>query len=244
MKLDILAIGVHPDDVELSCSGTLLAEIAAGKKAGILDLTRGELGSRGTAETRDAEARKAAEIMGVSVRDNLKMADGFFKNDKEHQLQIVEVLRRYRPEIVLANALEDRHPDHGRAAGLVETAAFLSGLRRVETYEAGILQEAWRPKYVFHYVQDHYMEPHFVVDISPYIEQKIRAIQAYETQFFNQNYQSDEPQTYISSPAFLESVVGRNALWGKLIGVTHAEGFLSKKMLGVETFDAFIQNKT
>lgn len=244
MSLDILAFGVHPDDIELSCAGTLLTEIQNGKKAGIIDLTRGELGTRGTAETREAEAQKSAEILGVSIRENLEMADGFFQNDKDNQLKIVRVLRKYRPNIILSNAPTDRHPDHGRAAELVTTAAFLSGLRKIVTFDGEETQEAWRPTYVFNYIQDQYLEPDFVVDISAVIDQKVEAIKAFESQFFNSNYKSDEPQTYISSPAFLESVVSRNAMWGKMIGVGHAEGFISQKMIGISSFDSLIQQTT
>ena len=184
MKLDLLAIGVHPDDVELSCSGTILNEIKRGKKAGILDLTQGELGTRGTIETRYAEAAKAAEIMGVQVRANLKMRDGFFKNDEAHQLQLIQAIRTYQPEVVLANALEDRHPDHGRAGHLISTACFLSGLAKIETKdENGKPQQRWRPKYVLHYLQDWYHEPDVLIDISDVFEQRMEAIKAYTTQF-------------------------------------------------------------
>ena len=242
MKLDILAFGVHPDDIELSCSGTLLVEKAKGRKVGIIDLTRGELGTRGTAETRDQEAKDSARILGIEVRENLEMADGFFENDKAHQLKIIEVIRKYLPEIVLCNAPEDRHPDH--AARLVEEAAFLSGLRKIETSFEGKIQNAWRPKYVFNYIQDKYFEPDFVVDISTVIEQKTDAIRAFRTQFFNGNDKSGEPQTYISSPEFLNSVISRSAMWGKMIGVKHAEGFLSKKMIGIPGFESLIKENT
>ncbi len=244
MKLDILAFGIHPDDIELSCAGTLLIEMVKGRKVGIIDLTRGELGTRGTAETRDQEARDSAQILGIEVRDNLEMADGFFENDKAHQLKIIEVLRKYQPEIVLCNAPDDRHPDHGRAAKLVEEAAFLSGLRKIETRFEDQIQSAWRPKYVFNYIQDKYFEPDFVVDISEVIEQKTNAIRAFKTQFFNGDDKSGEPQTYISSPEFLNSVISRSAMWGKMIGVKHAEGFLSKKMIGIAGFESIIQENT
>ena len=244
MKLDILAFGVHPDDIELSCSGTLLVEMKKGRKVGIIDLTRGELGTRGTAETRDEEARDSAKILGIDIRENLEMADGFFENDKVHQIKIIEVLRKYQPEIILCNAPDDRHPDHGRAAKLVETAAFLSGLRKIETTFENKLQETWRPKYIFNYIQDKYFEPHFVVDISSVIDQKTEAIRAFKTQFFVGEDQSDEPETYISSPAFLNSIINRTAMWGKMIGVNHAEGFLSKKMIGIEGFDALVAETT
>lgn len=242
MKLDILAFGVHPDDVELSCGGTLLIEMVHGKKTGIIDLTRGELGTRGTAHTRKEEAAAAAKILGVHVRENLEMRDGFFKNDEEHQLQIIQKLRQYQPEIVLCNAVEDRHPDHGRSSKLVSDSCFLSGLRKIETSFEGVPQEAWRPKYVFHYIQDRYLNPDFVIDVSSVFEQKLKAIQAYGTQFHNPEL--DEPQTYISTPGYLDSVIYRHKMFGKMIGVDHAEGFVTEKMIGIKSFDAFIQIPT
>ena len=242
MKLDILVFGAHPDDVELSCSGTILAEIAKGKKVGIVDLTQGELGTRGTLEIRKQEATDAASIMQISIRENLEMADGFFINDEAHQRKIITSLRKYQPEIVLCNAPADRHPDHGRAADLVYTAAFLSGLRKIETKENSSLQEAWRPKYVFNYIQDKYFNPDFVVDVTDVFEKKIEAINAYKSQFFNPG--SNEPDTYISSPEFLESIIYRSKMFGKMIGVKHAEGFISKKMIGIQGFDSLIQKDT
>lgn len=244
MKLDLLAFGVHPDDIELSCAGTLLVEKKNGKKVGIIDLTQGELGTRGTAASRKEEAEVSSRILEVEVRENLEMADGFFQNDKENQLKIITVLRKYRPEIILCNAPDDRHPDHGRSARLVNDAAFLSGLRKIETMWHGKLQEAWKPAYVFNYIQDKYFEPTFLMDISPVIEQKIEAIKAYKTQFFSEGFNSDEPQTYISSPEFLNSVINRSAMFGKIIGVKHAEGFISKKLIGINSFDALIKNQT
>ncbi len=242
MKLDILAFGVHPDDVELSCAGTLLAAIAEGKQVGIIDLTEGELGTRGTAETRRIEAAHAAKILGVHIRENLQMADGFFINDEHHQRKIIETIRKYQPEIILCNAPEDRHPDHGRSAKLLSDSAFLSGLRKIITNDDGKIQDAWRPKYVFHYIQDRLLKPDFVVDISAYHETKLKSILCYTTQFHNPNL--NEPQTYISSPQFLESVKGRDMMMGKNIGVNFAEGFISEKTLGIKSFDAFIQNVT
>ena len=242
MKLDILAFGVHPDDVELSCSGTLLTEIKKGKKVGIIDLTQGELGTRGTAQTRKSEAAAATSILQIDVRENLEMADGFFKNDEDHQRKIIASLRKYQPEIILCNAPADRHPDHGRSAELVYTSAFLSGLMKIETHENSSLQKAWRPKYVFNYIQDRYFNPDFVVDITAVFEKKVEAIKAYKTQFYDPA--SKEPDTYISSPEFLESIIYRAKMFGKLIGVTYAEGFLSKKMLGIQSFDALIQKDT
>jgi bacillithiol biosynthesis deacetylase BshB1 len=242
MKLDILVFGAHPDDVELSCSGTIMAEIAKGKKVGIADLTRGELGTRGSSEIRMNEALDAASIMNIEIRENLEMADGFFMNDEAHQKKIITSIRKYQPEIVLCNAPADRHPDHGRAADLVYTAAFLSGLIKIETSENSSLQKAWRPKYVFNYIQDKYFHPDFVVDISDVFEKKIEAIKAYKTQFFNPELK--EPETYISSPEFLESIIYRSKMFGKLIGVKYAEGFISKKTIGLKSFDDLIQKNT
>ncbi len=242
MKLHILAFGVHPDDVELSCAGVLLVEKNNGKKTGIIDLTAGELGTRGTAEIRMQEAAEAAKILGVDIRDNLGMADGFFKNDEDHQRKVITVLRTYRPEIILCNAPEDRHPDHGRSSKLVADAAFLSGLIKIETSEKGKKQEAWRPKYVFRYIQDRILKPDFVIDITNVFEQKIEAIKAYKTQFHNN--EMDGPETYISTPDFLESVIYRHKWFGKMIGVKYAEGFISEKMVGLKDFDALIKENT
>lgn len=242
-KLDILAFGVHPDDVELGCSGTLLMAINEGKKTGIVDLTRGELGTRGTAETRDAEAAAAAKVLGVSVRENLRMADGFFQHDETNTRKVIEVIRKYQPEIVLCNAVDDRHPDHGRSAKLVAEACFLSGLRKINTTgHNGEPQEHWRPKYVFHYIQDRFIQPDFVVDISDYMDQKLKSVLSYTTQFHNPNL--NEPQTYISSPYFLEFVKARAMMLGKRIGVKFAEGYISEKMIGIKSFDSFIQHTT
>jgi bacillithiol biosynthesis deacetylase BshB1 len=242
MKLQILAIGVHPDDVELGCAGTLLAAIEEGKSVGILDLTRGELGTRGTVETRKVEARNAADILGVQVRENLGMADGFFQNDEAHQRLLISAIRKYQPDIILANAPEDRHPDHGRSAKLISDAAFLSGLRKIETQIDGVVQEAWRPAYVFHYIQDRYIQPSFVIDISKHMEKKIESVLAYTTQFYNPDL--NEPQTYISSPQFIESVKARAMMLGKRIGVEYAEGYISEKMIGIKSLDNIIQLAT
>lgn len=245
MKLDLLAFGVHPDDIELGCAGTLLVEKRKGKRVGIIDLTRGELGTRGTAQTRKEESENSSRILGVDIRDNLDMADAFFKNDEENQRKIITVLRKYRPDVVLCNAPQDRHPDHGRSAQLVSDACFLSGLRKIETFDNSAIQEMWKPKYVFNYIQDSYISPSFVVDISTVIDQKVLAIKAFKTQFYTDNsVNTDEPQTYISTPGFLESVVSRSKMFGRMIGVEHAEGFLSKKMVGINSFDALIQNVT
>jgi N-acetylglucosamine malate deacetylase 1 len=244
MKLDLLAFGAHPDDIELSCAGTLLVEKKNGKKVGIIDLTQGELGTRGTAQTRKEEAENSAKILGVDVRDNLEMADAFFKNDEENQRKIITVLRKYRPEVILCNAPDDRHPDHGRAAKLVADAAFFSGLRKIETFDGEKKQEIWKPKYIFNYLQDMYLHPSFVIDISGVIEDKLASIRAFKTQFYIPGEKDNEPQTYISSPEFLDSIINRSKMFGKMIGVKHAEGFISKKMIGMKTFDAFIQNVT
>ncbi|MCK6649950.1 MAG: bacillithiol biosynthesis deacetylase BshB1 [Bacteroidia bacterium] len=231
MKLDILAVGVHPDDVELSCSGTVLKHIALGKKVGILDLTCGELGTRGSGELRLIEAQEAAKILGVSVRDNLKMSDGFFKNDQAHQLEIIKKIRQYQPEIVLCNAVSDRHPDHGRAAQLVSEACFYSGLRKVETTLDGVVQTAWRPKAVYHYIQDHQLKPDFVVDITPFIEKKMEAIKAFKSQFYDPN--SKEPESPISIKNFFDVVKGKNAVFGRDAGFEFAEGFNVERSIGV-----------
>lgn len=245
MKLDILAIGVHPDDVELGCSGTLINEIKLGKKAGIVDLTQGELGTRGTIDTRYDEAANAAMIMGVHVRENLKMRDGFFKNDEAHQLQLIQAIRKYQPDIVIGNVLHDRHPDHGRAGNMIAECCFLAGLAKIETNdEKGNTQQRWRPSYVLHYIQDWYHEPDLLIDISDVFEQRMKAIQAYTTQFHSGNTGSGEPQTYISTPDFLESVVARARMFGKRIGVKYAEGFISEKKIGIKNLNALIQNET
>lgn len=242
MKLDILAFASHPDDIELSCAGTLLVEKMNGKKTGIIDLTRGELGTRGNAETRDKEAAASAKILQVDIRENLAMADGFFKNDEEHQRKIVAAIRKYQPDIILCNAPADRHPDHGRAAQLVLDSTFLSGLRKIETTDNGAVQEIWRPSYTFNYIQDTYLNPDFVIDISSVMEQKIASIKAFGTQFHNPNL--NEPQTYISTPDFLDSVIYRAKMFGKMIGVAYAEGFISEKMIGFSNFNSFIKIKS
>ncbi len=242
MKLDILAIAAHPDDVELSCSGTLMMEKMNGKKVGIADLTRGELGTRGTAESREQEAKEAQAIMDLDARDNLDLPDGFFRNEMEHQLAVVRVIRRYRPSIILTNAPSDRHPDHGRAALLVKEAAFLSGLRKVETLDNGLPQQEWRPTYVFNFIQDRYLQPDFVYDITAVMERKIQSIKAFKTQFDTRP--DHEPQTYISTPEFLQHIIDRAKMLGRMVGVPYAEGFITEKITGITTFDSFIQNVT
>jgi N-acetylglucosamine malate deacetylase 1 len=245
MKLDILAIGVHPDDVELGCSGTLINEIKKGKKAGIVDLTQGELGTRGTIDTRYQEAANAAMIMGVEVRENLKMRDGFFRSDEEHQLKLIQAIRKYQPSIVFGNILHDRHPDHGRAGKMIADCCFLSGLAKIETLdEMGNQQERWRPAYTLHYVQDWHHEPDLVIDISDVFEQRMKAIQSYTTQFYTGDSSQEGPQTYISSPEFLETVIARARMFGKRIGVRYAEGFTCEKTIGIRHLDALIQNET
>lgn len=233
MKLDILAFGAHPDDVELGCGGTIAKEIALGKKVGIIDLTRGELGTRGSVEIRNQEAADSAKILGVSVRENLDMRDGFFVNDEAHQLKIIKMIRKYQPEIVLCNAIDDRHIDHGKGSQLVSDACFLSGLIKIETEVDGIQQEAWRPKFVYHYIQWKNITPDFVVDISGFNEKRIAAILAYSSQFYNPN--SDEPETPIASKNFLESLNYRAQDLGRLIGVDYAEGFTAERYLTVNS---------
>jgi bacillithiol biosynthesis deacetylase BshB1 len=233
MKLDILVFAVHPDDAELGCSGTLLKHIALGKKVGIVDFTRGELGTRGTAATRDIEAADSAKILGLHARENLRFKDGFFKNDEEHQLEVIKMVRKYQPEIILTNALHDRHPDHGRAGDLANDAIFLSGLRKIETQLEGASQEAWRPRLVLQYIQDRYIKPDIIIDISDFMDKKEASIRAFKTQFDSQD--SSEPQTYISTPEFLESVNARAREFGKQIGAQFGEGFTSRKLLGVDS---------
>jgi len=232
MKLDILAIGVHPDDVELSCAGTLLKHIELGKKVGILDLTHGELGSRGSGDLRLIEAANSAKILGISIRENLGFADGFFINDKTHQLQIIKIVRKYQPNIVLANTPSDRHPDHGRASQLISEACFYSGLLKIETELDGVKQNFWRPKAVYHYIQDRYIQPDFVVDVTNFVDKKMEAILAFSSQFYNPN--SKAPETPISSKKFLDFVKARMANYGRDINVDFAEGFKVERVVGVE----------
>ena len=235
MKLDILAFGAHPDDVELGCGGTIAKEIAKGKKVGIVDLTRGELGTRGSAELRDIEATQAATILNVSVRENLKFRDGFFVNDEAHQLEVIKMLRKYRPEIVLCNAVDDRHIDHPKGSRLVQDACFLSGLPKIETHWEGTPQEAWRPKQVFQYIQWKNIVPDFVVDVTGFIEVKMEAILAYSSQFYNPD--SNEPETPITSKNFLESVKYRAQDLGRLTNVDYAEGFTSSSVLLINSLE-------
>ena len=232
MKLDILAFGAHPDDVELGCSATIAKEISLGKKVGIVDLTRGELGTRGSAELRDKEAANASKILGVSVRENLGFADGFFVNDKKHQLEIIKMIRKYKPEIVLCNAIDDRHIDHPKGSKVVSDACFLSGLVKVETELDGVKQEKWRPKVVYHYIQWKNIEPDFVVDVTGFMDKKIDSVMAYSSQFFDPK--SNEPETPITSKNFIESIEYRAKDLGRLIGVEFAEGFTTERYVAVE----------
>jgi bacillithiol biosynthesis deacetylase BshB1 len=234
LKLDVLALGAHPDDVEMSCSGTLLAAVAAGKKVGVVDLTRGELGTRGTPETRAVEAAEASKILQLSVRENLGLPDGFFKNDREHQLPLIAAIRRYQPEVVFCNAISDRHPDHGRGSQLATEACFLSGLRMIETLDHdGQPQEPWRPKHVYHYIQDRQIPADFVVDITPYWAGKWASINAYGTQFFNAGVSIAAPQTYLSGQTFSHFMEARAREFGHLIGVEFGEGFTVERPVGV-----------
>ena len=238
MKVDVLAIGAHPDDVELGCGGTIAKLISEGKKVAILDLTEGELGTRGTNETRAIEAKNAADILGISARENLKMKDGFLINSEEYQLRIIKAIRTYQPEIVFCNAVDDRHPDHAKAAKLASDACFLSGLIKIETEESGKKQEKWRPKQVFHYIQWKNLEPDFVIDISGFLDKKIESCLAYKTQFYDPT--STEPTTPISSKSFLDSITYRAQDLGRLAGVEHAEGFTTEKTLALKNFDGII----
>ncbi|SDY57640.1 bacillithiol biosynthesis deacetylase BshB1 [Hymenobacter psychrophilus] len=239
MKLDVLALGAHPDDVEMSCSGTLLAAAAAGKTIGIIDFTRGELGTRGTPETRAEESERASRILSLDARENLGMADGFFRNDREHQLLLVAAIRRYQPDVVLCNAIHDRHPDHGRAAQLATEACFLSGLRMIETLgEDGQPQAPWRPRVVYHYIQDRQIPADFVVDITAHWPKKWESIQAYKTQFHDPN--SQEPATYLSTPAFSDFMEARAREFGHLIGAQYGEGFTRERPVGVREITELI----
>ncbi|MCZ2480772.1 bacillithiol biosynthesis deacetylase BshB1 [Aquirufa nivalisilvae] len=239
MKLDILVMAAHPDDAELACSGTIASQIQQGKKVGIVDFTRGELGTRGTPEIRIAESAASTAILGIHARENLGIRDGFFRNDEESQLKLIQVIRKYQPDIVLANALEDRHPDHGKGAQLAIDACFLSGLRKIETQdEQGNAQTAWRPKHVFHYIQDRYLTPDFVIDISAHWDVKEQSIRAFKSQFFDPN--STEPDSYISSPDFLEFIRARSMEMGHKIGVKYGEGYQSQRTMGLRGFDAIL----
>ena len=238
MKVDILAFGAHPDDVELGCGGTIAKMISEGKTVALVDLTRGELGTRGTDETRKEEAANAAKILGISARENLEMKDGFLQNSEEYQMRIVKMIRKYQPDIVLANAIDDRHPDHAKGAKLVSDACFLSGLKKVETELNGTNQEVWRPKHIFHFIQWKEIEPDFVIDISDFIDKKIDSCMAYKTQFYDPN--SSEPMTPIATKDFLESLTYRAQNLGRLSGCDYAEGFTTEKMIALKNFDGIV----
>lgn len=232
MKLDILAIASHPDDAELSCSGTLAAHVAKGYKVGIVDLTRGEMGTRGTPETRLEEAEEAANVLQLSARENLGFEDVYFQDDKANHLEIVKMIRKYQPEIILANAIRDRHPDHGKGASVVSKACFISGLRREETFLEGEIQTPWRPKAVYHYIQNDYIQPDFVFDISDFWDVKLASIKAFRSQFYDPS--SSEPESFISKPGFLEFIEARAREFGHRIQVKYGEGYTVERMLGVE----------
>jgi bacillithiol biosynthesis deacetylase BshB1 len=228
MKLDILVFGAHPDDVELGCSGTVIKEVQRGKKVGIIDLTRGELGTRGTAKIRDSETKAATEIMGVEIRENMNFKDGFFKDDEQHKLSLIKKIRQYKPEIVITNAVSDRHPDHPRGSQITVDACFLAGLEKIETG-----QEIWRPKAIFHYIQFNNLSPDIIVDISNQMELKLKAVKAYKTQFYNS--ESDESETIISKKGFLDSVVYRAKDLGRQSGCEYAEGFIAHQLPRVKS---------
>lgn len=233
MKLDLLILSVHPDDAELGCSGTVFSHIAQGKKVGIVDFTEGELGTRGTPQLRKQEAEAASQILGIHARENLGLADGFFQNDRASQLAVITAIRRYQPEIVLANAVHDRHSDHGRASALATDACFLSGLAKISTYGLeNELQQPWRPKAVYHFIQDRYITPDLVVDISAYWDQKVAAIKAYKSQFFDA--ESTEPLTHISNPDFMNFIEARALEFGHAIGVKYGEGFTKERFIGIK----------
>jgi bacillithiol biosynthesis deacetylase BshB1 len=233
LKLDILVLAAHPDDAELGCGGTIAKHTSLGKKVGVVDMTQGELGTRGTVEDRRQEAAASAKILGLSVRENLGLPDGFFRNEREHQLAVVRAIRKFQPDIVLANAIYDRHPDHGRAADLTFEACFLSGLSKVITEDGGKPQNAWRPRVLYHYIQSQIIKPDFVVDVSAFWDKKMEAVMAYKTQFHNPA--SKEPETYISKPGFLKMLHARATEYGQGIGVEYGEGFTVRRVIGVDT---------
>ncbi len=238
MKLDILVLAAHPDDAELGCGGTILKHVSLGHKVGIVDFTRGELGTRGTPHTREQEAAAAMQILGISARENLNLSDGFFQNDKTHQLAVIQAIRKYQPEIVLANAIYDRHSDHGRASELAHDACFLSGLAKIETLQDGKPQTAWRPKVLYHYIQSQMLQPDLIVDISGFWDKKMEAVRAFKTQFYDST--SKEPETYVSNPDFLKMLESRASEFGHAIGVKYGEGFTVRRFIGVKSlFDIF-----
>jgi len=232
MKVDILAFAAHPDDIELACAGTIALHVQMGMKVAIVDLTKGELGTRGTPEIRAEESDAATKILGIHARENLGMADGFFRNDEAHQLKVIAAIRKYQPEIIIANAIQDRHPDHGKGADLVRDAAFLSGLRMITTLDQdGNSQEPWRAKHLFHYIQNDFISPDIIVDITSVFETRVKAIMAYKSQFYNPN--SSEPVTHISRPEFLLAMEARSREFGHTIGTTFGEGFTSHRKIGI-----------
>lgn len=236
MKLDILVIAAHPDDAELACSGTIASQIAKGYKVGILDLTKGEMGTRGTPEIRMQESEESSRILGISARENIGFKDIFFKDDDQHRLEIIKIIRKYQPEIVLANAVSDRHPDHGKGGAVASNACFMSGLRKIETTLDGIVQDPWRPKYVYHYIQNNYIKPDFVVDITDFWETKIESIKAFKSQFYDPN--NKEPASFISSAEFLDFIEARAREFGHSIMVKYGEGFTVERNLGItDLFD-------
>lgn len=231
MKLDLLVLAAHPDDAELGCGGTIARQVAFGSKVGIIDFTRGELGTRGTVQTRDLEAQDSARILGLSVRENLNFKDGFFQNDEAHQREVIRVIRKYQPEIVLANALYDRHPDHGKGSSLSFDSCFYAGLSKIETRDNGVIQAAWRPRYLYHFIQSQMIQPDFIVDVSDFWQTKMNSVRAFKTQFHDPA--SNEPETYISSPAFIQLLEARGHEFGHAIGATYGEGFTVRRVIGV-----------
>lgn len=239
MKLDLVVLAAHPDDAEMSCGGTIASAIAQGKKVGIIDFTRGELGTRGTPEIRATESAAASKILNLSARENLSFRDGFFKNDEEHQMKLIAAIRRYQPDVVLANAIEDRHPDHGKGASLAVDACFYSGLRMIQTFDVdGTPQKEWRPKALYHYIQDRFIKPDLVVDISGYWDVKEASIRAYKSQFHDPN--STEPESYLTSPEFLEFLKARSQEMGHMIGAKFGEGYTKTKIIGIKDFFSLI----
>ncbi len=232
MNLDILVIAAHPDDSELACSGTIASHIQKGYKVGVLDLTRGEMGTRGTPEIRIEESNEAAKLLGLSMRENLGFEDVFFEDDFQHQLQIVRYIRKLKPQIILANAISDRHPDHGKGGSVASKACFMSGLRKIETDWDGQSQEAWRPKYIYHYIQNNYIKPDFVVDVTEFWDKKMESIKAFKSQFYDPN--SNEPESFISSSGFLDFIDARGKELGHSINVRYGEGFTVERMIGVD----------
>ena len=231
MKLDLLVFAAHPDDAELACSGTIAAHVALGHSCGIVDLTKGEMGTRGTVELRMVEAEKSSEILGLKVRENLGFADVKFVNDWDHQIEIIKIIRKYKPEIILANAIRDRHPDHGKGAELLQQAFFKTGLAKINTELEGMKQEPYRPRHLYHYIQNDYIEPDFIMDISSYWEKKINSIMAFKSQFYNP--ESKEPETFISTDRFIESIEARAKEFGHRIGVKYGEGYTMSTTPGI-----------